>query len=656
MNIDAVSEPMPPGGGSMEGRSPLAGHLGLPSLLVRETVQNAWDARDDQRVGPVHFSIDGFDLDTDELDHLRDLLPVKRLKGFDRRSRDDEARGILHPSAVLKQSHVRVLVISDRGTVGLCGPSRSGEAWDPVRHGADLERGQQRFANFVRNQGRAAMHSGAGDGGAFGVGKSVLWMASACGTILIHSRTTDKKGKPVERFIGAIHGDYFQDKRSAYTGRHFVGIKSNDGIIEPLTGRDAARARRDLPIPTYEVDGAQVDGTSIVIVAPRLSLDWKTEMDRIRDAIRWHVWPKRVPGVRDPEGGPDMHFDLRWNNNRVDIPAPLDDPELKPYAKALLDSARGRIDPDPARDHTAECRRPIKVLGTVKFRQAGIADQNAFHITLTNDELDERSRAAGIEDADDEAAIDFPQPWGQIALIRREPLLLVKYEPIGGPEAAANDVGVFLSAEDPEVEEALTRAEPPAHDEWNHRNVPKDHPQDHRRTYAKRAVEEIAAARKRLIATYRSGDQGTLGGGEQAVSQRISEGLFGGLGGAGRPKQPRPSGGGKPKAPRAALRHVRTSRDGDRTMHELSVAVEGLNVEADIVLTAGGDGYDSSGSMKVGERASFRWADESGAATSGPSIRTQWTKGIGLSLFISVDSDLRFRPKVDVEVEDTHGA
>ena len=88
-----------------------------------------------------------------------------------------------------------------------------------------------------------------------------------------------------------------------------------------------------------------------------------------------------------------------------------------------------------------------------------------------------------------------------MALIRREPLLLVRYEPIGGPDDAATDVGVFLSADDPEVEEALTKAEPPAHDDWIHKIVPKEHTRDHRRTFAKRTIEEIKRARMAFLAS-----------------------------------------------------------------------------------------------------------------------------------------------------------
>ena len=293
-------------------------------------------------------------------------MPVKGLQGFE--------SGVHHPAEILKRKTLRVLVISDRKTVGLCGPSRGGVAWTPVRYGEPLERGQQRFANFIRNMGRAAANIGEGDGGAFGVGKSALWMSSECGALLIHTRTTDgtSKGNPVERFIGSIHNTGFEKGKVVYTGRHFIGSFEDDGIAEPLTGADAREAASFLPLPDYtDESGTQVDGTSIVIVAPRLFLPWEIEMLRLRDAVRWHAWPKRLDAIRSENDGPDMDIRLSWNGNEVDIPLPEDDPEIHPYARALIDCARRRKSPEDNRDFEARSERPKKFLGDVKFRRGG---------------------------------------------------------------------------------------------------------------------------------------------------------------------------------------------------------------------------------------------------------------------------------------------
>lgn len=654
--LTARSEPMHPQGGRIEGGSPLAGHLGMASLLVRESVQNSWDARDDDRGdAPVVFEIHGWDLSGEALDHLRALLPVDDLEGFERTSDVDDARGVLHPGAVLKRTSVEVLVISDRNTVGLCGPSRSGLEWIPVRHGRPLPRGQQRFANFVRNMGRATADTGDGDGGAYGIGKSALWMASDCGTALIHSRTTNERGDPVERFIAAVHGEHFYSGGREFTGRHFIGDAVSDELVEPLVGAAAAHAAHGLPLPTYEYDGRPTDGTSIVIVAPRLGLDWSIEMRRIRDAVRWHVWPKLVPGVRAPSAGADMEIRVGYNGAAVDLPAPLDDPEVRPYAKALLDCARDRRSDEDHRDFEARCGRPIKTLGAVKFRAGGVPDHNVFHVTLTESEIDDAvgDSAVAADAVDSEPAIDFDVPWGQIALVRREPLLLIRYEPIGGPDAASAEVGVFLSADDPEVEGALTAAEPPAHDDWIHKIVPKDHTRDHRRTFAKRTIEEIKSARSRFLAGFRTVESAHQGGGEQVVSRLISQGLLGGIGGRARPKERRPSGSVGASKPRAELAIVSSTQDGENTIHELDVTLLGLGPRpVNAVLTAGGSGYDNAGSMPVGDHVSFAWVAPDGKETLGESLALAASDDVWVSLIVTVRSSLRFRPRVSVQVDD----
>ncbi len=664
LGLVAVSEKIGDSGGHIEGATPLTGRLSLPALLVREAVQNAWDARDDDRGGQsVRFSIDGWDLDNDKLDDLRKLLPVAELgrDGFGRLQDSDDGQGVLHPAAVLRRNSLRILVISDRNTVGLCGPSRGGIAWRPVRNGGPFPRGQQRFANFVRNTGRPPSDIGNGDGGSFGVGKSSLWMASECGTILIHSRTTDEKGEPIERFIGSIHGEYFERNDGGvddevFTGRHFIGVGTdNDRFVEPITGSNAQLAARSLPLPPYaDETGRPVYGTSIVIIAPRLFLPWEVEMARLRDAVRWHVWPKRVPGVRIEDSAADMDIALRWNNNEVLIKSPLDDPELRPYASALLDCARRRKSDEPHRDVTARCGNPKKELGEIKFRTGTPGVENVFHETGTQVQRWAKGSAEpALDETSMDSEVEFEVPWGQIALIRREPLLLVRYEPIGGPEEAANEVGVFLSADDPEVESALTKAEPAAHDEWNPQQLGSVKG-NHRKTFVRRTLEEILRAKKEFIAALRPSNYGGVGDGEQDLSRRISGGLKGGTGGWKWNESGNSTADPNPREvrPTALLQFSRTDSSSDGvTVHELAVTLQGITADpCSVRLTAGGSAFDSSGPMDVNDLIEFEWEALTGEIVGGAVLTLTATSGTQLTLVVRVKGDFRFRPKVDVEV------
>ena len=78
-------------------------------------------------------------------------------------------------------------------------------------------------------------------------------------------------------------------------------------------------------------------------------------------------------------------------------------------------------------------------------------------------------------DIEAEPAVPFDAPWGQIALIRRAPLLLVRYEPIGSDDSIAEEVGVFLSADDEKVEEGSYGIRTSGHDDWIYEKIQK-HP------------------------------------------------------------------------------------------------------------------------------------------------------------------------------------
>lgn len=523
-----------------------------------------------------------------------------------------------------------------------------------------MPRGQQRFANFVRNSGKPAGATGKGDGGSFGIGKSALWMSSECATVLIHSRTTDEHGEPVDRFIGSIWGNDFESGDRQYTGRHFIGTRSRPGLVDPLEGAAAARAIEGLPVPKYEVDGRPAFGTTMIIVAPRMHLPWEWEMSRLRDAIRWHVWPKRVPSARGAGTAPDMEMRLSWNHNVVDVPAPLDDIEIRPYALALQHCGLQRNCEDSTTDSKkldfeARCGRPIQRLGDLKFREGGHADDNVFHITQTAAEFDDDEGRTSKESEDElidfDPVVDFTAPWGKIALVRREPLLLVKYEPIAGPFETQRFVGVFLSEDDPDVEAALTKAEPPAHDDWNDRNVPKEHKRDHRRTYVKRTLAEIRRITREFSGQYRSGDSGSSGRGEQKLSELISGTGGGGLGGAvikrpGGIVEPTPP---KPKKPTADLQSVDTWPAQGGAIHEINVTLLGLGeVPENVELQASAKGVDNTGSVPIDGLVTFEWRFPDQTVVVGESAVVSAADDFKCSLVIRVAGDFRIRPKVSV--------
>ena len=228
---------------------------------------------------------------------------------------------------------------------------------------------------------------------------------------------------------------------------------------------------------------------------------------------------KVCPSVRP---GSLIWQSLSWNNNDVTIPDPLDDPEIRPYAETLRVRHQQEVNEKTISTHVGG----RKDLGHLKFRQAGPADSNAFHPPWENPSLD-----AEFESAGGDPALGGPEPAvdgapGQVALIRREPLLLVCYQPIGGQEESVKEeVGVYLSAADPEVERALTAAEPGAHNKWEPKDI-----RDNRllKTFANRTLEEIKRIKRTFVAQKRGKATGLRGTGEDHIASVISKGLLAG--------------------------------------------------------------------------------------------------------------------------------
>lgn len=632
--MDVRSEWLPANGGRIEGTSPLTTHLALPALLVREAVQNSWDARDPERTDPVSFSVVGRTLRGPDLQVLRSLLPLDGLPGFV----DDEADGgSRSPAETLATDEVDILVIADRGTVGLLGPTRNVPWPDPRRLGNAWPSSTPRFANFIRNSGRAPSEMGRGDGGSYGLGKSVLWRASRCGTILVHSRTTDADGNSCDRLIGSVLGDPHEDEDHLYTGRHFVGAAAEDdpNLIEPVVGDLARAVVADLGLPPY--DGF---GTTIVIVAPRFR--GLENMIDVRDSLRWHCWPHLVPGIRSDTSGPDMVASVGWENTDLSPRDLADDIELQPYADALRDALvdRSRASGEPVLDIEIECGRPRKHLGWLRLREAD-SRENVAHIS------DIASRAG--EDGEREPIVPFGVPYGHVAFIRREPLLLVTYRSLPHVEQADRHYGgVFLSAEDEMVERSLTASEPPAHDDWIHEQVDRTHSKDYRKRFVKRTVEELRTAMRRFGKALEPEPAASSGAAD--LSRRVTSGLdrLGGAGGAVSRRKGAGAGVGGTSGPLVGLTaHPERRRDlVDFTEHYLTVSL--TPSAGRFRVTASASARDSDGVVPTSEPDGIvvLWDTPAGEIESA-SIEVDDPEQLGL--LIRVRGDARVRPNVRAE-------
>lgn len=457
--LDLQSEPYQPTGSiSADG---IKNQLGRPkfdrlTLLVREAVQNSWDAHLSP-AGGVLFGMSGRELDDRQQQWLIDTV-----------FRKAPPDGTVVRDLLQTARPATILTIYDRGTRGLCGPTR-----------ADNVDGTQaaNFVNLLRNVGQPP--TAFRGGGTYGFGKTALFLASHARTILVHTQVAVGK-KFEQRFMAASLGaQYTQRSVGAarrYTGRHWWGRKGSGGVVDPIDGREAAEAARMLGLPGFEKEET---GTSIVVLLP--DFETREPQDALRfmgTAILRNFWPKLVDG---PRSAGTMSFKLSWNSIPIPMHRPQDVPPLDGYVKAFANlqaHVAGRQVPfPPASFHTISCQRPVKRLGTLSlFRFPPSA----------------RLESTSSEENEDGP---FSGPSRHTALMRGPHFVVSYLEGPPIPYEQAEYAGVFLASE--ETEEAFARSEPPTHDDWAPEMLDSRHEKVFVRVAARRirdAMQEFTGA------------------------------------------------------------------------------------------------------------------------------------------------------------------
>lgn len=408
-----LSQQFPPDGSTAS--DGIRRQLGAPTLdplvvLLRETAQNSWDARLEER-GVVELDYRIERLGSDWVDAFRSRLlpgPVGDLADLD---------SSLDETAV-------VLCVSDRRTTGLGGPLRS-----------DVDDGQRDFVNFVRNAGEPRDREFGG--GTYGFGKGALFRISRPGVILVDTVCRTSTGLE-RRLIGAALGHAFNREGKRYTGRHWWGTDAG-GVVDPLLDGRAGDMARDLGLRGFE-DGAT--GTDVYVIAADLGETASEQPRSLREAGEilasaglWYLWPKLL--IDRGRGGIDLK--VHADGQQLPVPDPRKTGRLRCFVEALdeLDAGNG-----------------IEKTRTRAPRSVGF-------FAARTDLWSQRP------DPVVDAAAPFDGRSHHCARMRHIELV-VDY--VRGDELADPDHhygAVFRAVEDRVVEEAFAAAEPPTHDAWN---------------------------------------------------------------------------------------------------------------------------------------------------------------------------------------------
>lgn len=409
MNARWCSQLVPPMGAiSAQG---IKNQLGRPAfdrfvVLIREAAQNSWDARDVDANSPVRFELDLVSMEGETAERWRASIGEGAPEASHLPLRDALA------------APFSVLFVSDRGTLGLGGPTRA-DAVDPDK--------RHDYVSFILNVGepRDVEHGG----GTYGFGKAVFFLTSGASAVVVHTRCRDENGHARSRLIGCALGSAYSTGGRSHTGRHWFGLPMDDpNVVDPLLDDSADELASALGFPTF----GDEFGTTIAVIQPKL--DGRTPAaaaELMSQAILWHLWPKLV----DHGSGPAMHFAVRHDGCEVPVPDPETHPGLRQFVAALksLESDGENI------TYGAASRQIGKIRLLTAFDPPPALDPVARELGFTD----------GIRHC----------------CLLRTPELVVEYR--SGPPIPNEHVwyaGVFRTSR--EMDKTFADAEPPTHDSW----------------------------------------------------------------------------------------------------------------------------------------------------------------------------------------------
>lgn len=461
--------------------------LDLWNVLVREALQNSWDAR---VASSIDFSISDVLLSQEQTAIVSDTV-FARLppEGASKRLHD-----------TFEEGRLRVLCISDSGTRGLGGPLRADISVE------DGERSD--FADFVRNFGRS-QNKGL-EGGTYGYGKGVLYSASQVGLCLIYSNT--QTGENIEtRLIGVSGGDpdYSYEGRR-YTGKNWWGRLADDDVVDPLTGDEAQEIARQLGIPHPQPG---TTGTTIVIISPKNSgegfvdISPEERMDAMRDAVLTWAWPLAIN--YDLPDAPRVRFNFRVNDAQLGPLSPEQEPRFRNMAKAMVIAHRWVNNPQDFPSgfgifREIRSERPKRLLGYLVGVYSEVSSDAEFQNTVA---------------------------------LMRGPRIVVRYLSVPSPPDNIAMHAIFIASQ--EFEETFARAEPVTHDDWIASKVKNEN----RVNFVGLALRKVRAVFSELGASTAGASSESESRGTASLASSLGQ-LLGSFTGTDAGKEPSPTDGG----------------------------------------------------------------------------------------------------------------
>ena len=509
------------------------------ALLVREVVQNSWDAALESR------------------EEFPDPVGPPFEVGFRFKSLTNERRAMLVDHLGLQELSERASAVGDRLTLGLTDD-------DCLSHLDDEEElrlleiseqaGGGMYGPWRGNESKLwmalcsiGMTTGVmGRGGSYGYGKAGLIRGSQIRLVIAYTCFRERVEDPgvTRRLLGMTYWDGHKIDGTSYTGSARLGMGDSDDTANPLQDEEADRLAAQLGMDVRDPTVPADLGTTLLLVEPTVNA-----RDLVAAAERYW-WP----ALQEPA----LHFHLQVvdEGGEIHYPRPKSNPDLRPF----IDAHEAATTPQDNR--RAEVRhRQIRRIGD--YASPGVLGMRA-----------ERAGWSYPEHVEADVDVDHRS---LIALVRK-PRMVVEYYVAGQTPPFIR--GTFVA--DDSINEPLRRTEPKAHDAWQTRSAAGDVPEG----YAALACDLLIRIR-RQVDSFRKDLKPVPRPAEHLHLPEFDRVMRSLLGGGGSGKRPPPSeqrpfsispGGDLEVVPSGRLRLTGTATVEFSAHHEVS-SVEGDEVE-----------------------------------------------------------------------------
>lgn len=457
--LKIYSKPRGAGDQTSGGRGKLlrsASDLTRVQVLVRETLQNSWDAKLEEWVPAYGVYV------------RKPSMEARRTLAEDVFTEVPPSLEVLRRS--LANPETRVMEIYDRGTTGLDGPVHAGEAAEPGT--------PNNFNSFVFDIGTTK--SAGSSGGTFGFGKTATFEVSHAHSVVYWSVCKNDEGQVEHRLIASALHDPYDDAGARFTGAHWWGDPNYDDIV-PLRGDEAREIGERLFQTTFSDDDEET-GTSILVIDPevrvRLGDESATERVQVHDetledllvdevvkSLAENAWPKAIS-----TGGeyPPMIFHVYKRDEEIEVAESIRK-GFDRYSTSLTE-VRGQ-------SGQLEGEAPPRSLQVLKEKLEPITLRPARSFTEPRETFfgNRRDNIAGylhlmitVDDSTGETESGpnaLTAPKNRLCLMRSGPELVVYYDPVVDVELPGLQwTGVFKPT--PECDSHFASSEPPTHDTW----------------------------------------------------------------------------------------------------------------------------------------------------------------------------------------------